>query len=195
MKKLSTLYFLLLLIASISTKVLAQKTNQAGRNPTQFYTPSSITQSQKDSVLSFKGRQFWLLHHSSPISETQFKEMKAAGIILGTPFSAQTQLASIPASFPISDLPNFGFERISPFTKQQTSESINEAPSSNKTASSSQEYSILALPGIKPEDIEKNWNASWGKLTAIWPGEPSRIQVLAGATELESIQALDGCNG
>ncbi len=178
---------MILFWAVISYNALAQKTNQAGRTAVQFCAASSITQNQKDSVITFNNRQFWILHHSKSISETQFKEMKNSGIVLGTSFSAENQLASIPASFPLSELSKFGFDLISPFTKQQITESEKWDSFSDKAASPYQEYSIMPLPGIKSNEIESNWNPAWGKLTAVWPGEPSKFQVLAGKTQLDHI--------
>jgi len=191
MKKSFISYFNFSLVVFICyilpTSSFAQGKLKPSKNTVRFYSPHSISKIHTDSAVAFRNHQFWVLHHDEPISENQFKELKAAGIVLGTSFSAKRQLASIPSGFPISEIKKFGFTSISPFKRDQiliraTSDSV-----STKSYNGVEEFNVLAFPGVKANEIERQWNPAWGKLLVVWKGETPRFQVRAKREQLDSL--------
>ena len=191
MKKSLTSYFKILAVFFIlSTQpdcMYGQEKLRQSRNTVRFYSPASISKILKDSAVAFKNHQFWVLHHDQPISENQYKSIKAAGIVLGTSFSAKRQLASIPFEFPISEIEKFGFTSISPFKKQQIFDKEISDSFSNKAANAFEDFNVLAFPGVKANEIERVWNPGWGKLLGVWQGETPRFQVQARKSQLDSL--------
>jgi len=191
MKNSFVSYFKICLVVCISSSVpvsiFAQGKLKLSKNIVRYYNPGSISKNQKDSAVAFKNHQFWIIHHNQPVSENQFKELRAAGIILGTSFSAQSQLASIPLGFPISEIDKFGFTSISPFKKEFIFERELSDAVSNKSDHSLGEFNVLGFPGVKANEIERQWNPDWGKLVEVWPGEPSMFKIEAKMAQLERL--------